>query len=86
MRRGFRARADPSGGDRQPSTHVSEGASLVGGGVSGNVGGVGDASVGVEGNGVGEDGAGEFGKIPGSSSHPARRTSSEATIMRFFMR
>jgi hypothetical protein len=58
---------------------------LVGGGSCGNVGGVGLASVGVEGNGEG-DGEGEgVGKISGPLSQAARSRSA-ATIMRFFVR
>jgi hypothetical protein len=47
---------------------------------------VGEASVGVDGNGdaeVGEDGGGNG---SGSPSHATRKSSSVAAIMRFFMR
>jgi hypothetical protein len=47
---------------------------------------VGDAKVGVEGNGVGVEGTGELGKSPVPSSQAARQTSSETPIMAFVAR
>jgi hypothetical protein len=57
----------------------------VGGGGCGNVGGVGLASVGVEGNGEGDGEVGGVGKLSGPLSQAARSRSA-ATIMRFFVR
>ena len=58
----------------------------MGGGRSGSAGGVGEASVGVEGNGEG-DGEGEsVGKISLCPPSQEARASSAATIMRFFVR
>jgi hypothetical protein len=42
--------------------------------------------VGVEGKGLGVEGAGELGKMLEPPSHAARNPASVATIMRFFMR
>jgi hypothetical protein len=85
MRSGFRANAESTGGVLHPSTQVSEAAPLVGGGVCGTRGGVGDASVGVEGKDP--DGAADEGFAKGSGPpSQAARSSSVATIMRFFMR
>jgi len=86
MRSGLLANVDPAGGDLHPSTHVPEGSPLFGSGVWGNAGGVGEARVGVEGNGLGVEGAGELGKELDPPSHAAGRTINAATIMRFFMR
>lgn len=58
---------------------------MVGGGSCGNAGGVGLASVGVEGNGEGDGEGKGVGKISGPPSQAAR-TRSAATIMRFFVR
>jgi hypothetical protein len=85
-RSGLLASADPAGGDLHPSTQVSEGSPLFGPGVWGNAGGVGEARVGVEGNGFEVEGIGELGKLLGPPSQAARNTTSAATIVRFFVR
>jgi hypothetical protein len=85
MRRGLAASRESAGGDFHPSTQVSEGSPLVGGGGCGSEGGVGEASVGVEGNGEG-DGEGDGVKKGSSPPLQAARSTSATTIMRFFMR
>jgi hypothetical protein len=83
---GFAVNGEPGPGVFHPSTQVGDGSALVGGGDCGSAGGVGLASVGVEGNGEG-DGEGEWvGKgSPGPPSQAARSRNA-ATIMRFFVR
>jgi len=79
------ANGESAGGVDQPSTQVSDGSPLVGGVVCGSAGGVGEASVGVEGNGDGDSDGGGVGKMsPRPPSQAAR--SSAATIMPFFRR
>jgi hypothetical protein len=85
MRSGCKANAEPTRGVLHPSTQVSDASPLVGGGLCGRPGGVGEASVGVEGkesDGAADEG---FGKRSERLSQ-ATRSSSVATIMRFFMR
>jgi hypothetical protein len=83
---GFAFNGEPGEGVFHPSTQVADGSPLVGGGDSGSAGGVGLASVGVEGNGEGD---GEDGGVGNPSPGPpsqAARSRSAATIMRFFVR
>jgi hypothetical protein len=85
-RRGRWNRGESTVGEVQPFTHVSDASPLVGGGWGGSAGGVGDASDGVDGNGDEVDGSSD-GLTNGSGpSQAAIRMSSDATIMRFFMR
>jgi hypothetical protein len=86
MRSGLEASEEPAGGVIQPSTQVSEGSPLVGGGGWGNAGGVGLGSVGVEGNGDGDGERDGVGKISSRPPSQAARSSSATTIMRFFVR
>ena len=85
-RRGFWNNGEPSAGEIQPFTQVSDASPLVGSRVGEDGGGVGDASVGVEGNGDTVVGSSVGWPNGSSPSQAARRTSTVATIMRFFMR
>ncbi|HZB78446.1 MAG TPA: hypothetical protein VE522_01185, partial [Actinomycetota bacterium] len=85
MRSGCRANAEPTRGVLHPSIQVSDATPLFGGGFCGRPGGVGEANVGVEGkesDGAADEGFGKRSEPPSQ----ARRSSSVATIMRFFMR
>ena len=86
MRSGSSASPEPAGGVVHPSTQVADGSPLGGGGGCGIAGGVGLGSVTVDGNGEGEGEREGVVKISSGPPSQATRSSSAATIMRFFVR